>query len=68
MTTLRAAYAAMERDFTPAHAERVRSYLADKPQGKFGKHRYSPEEWGFDAKTLREQLTPYVAYFSVALE
>jgi hypothetical protein len=68
VATLRAAYAAMERDFTPAHAERVRTYLADKPQGKFGKHRYSPEEWGFETSALRKRLAPYIEYFGVALE
>jgi hypothetical protein len=68
VATLRAAYAAMERDFTPALASRVQRYLAEKPQGKFGKHRYSPEEWGFDAAELRRKLAPYVAYFGVALE
>jgi hypothetical protein len=68
VATLRAAYAAMERDFTPAHSERVRTYLADKPQGKFGKHRYSPEEWGFETAALRKRLAPYIEYFGVALE
>jgi hypothetical protein len=68
VAALRAADAAMERDFTPAHAERVRTYLADKPQGKFGKHRYSPEEWGFETAALRKRLAPYIEYFGVALE
>jgi len=66
--TLRAAYGAMERDFTPEHAERIRAYLRDKPKGKFGTHRYAPEDWGFTAASLREKLAPYVAHFGVALE
>ena len=68
VATLRAAYAAMEREFTPEHAERIRRYLAEKPQGKFGKHRYSPEEWGFETAALRRRLAPYIEYFGVALE
>lgn len=66
--TLRRAYGAMKRDFTPAHAERIRTYLAEKPRGKFGVHRYSPEEWGFTKEELRSGLAPYIEAFDVALE
>ncbi|HXK21990.1 MAG TPA: sulfotransferase [Myxococcota bacterium] len=66
--TLRRAYAAMGRDFGSAHAERIRRYLAEKPKGKFGTHRYSPEDWGFTTAGLREHLAPYIEYFGVALE
>jgi hypothetical protein len=66
--TLRAAYARMGRPFGREHAERIRAYLAAKPQGKFGVHRYGAEEWGFDAAELRERLSPYVSHFGVELE
>jgi hypothetical protein len=66
--TMRHAYATLGRDFTREHGERIRRYLAQKPQGKFGKHRYSPEEWGFTARALREHLAPYIEYFGVELE
>lgn len=66
--TLRAAYAGMGREFGDEHAEAIRAYLADKPQGKFGTHRYSAEEWGLDATALRRQLEPYIAYFGVEVE
>ena len=66
--TLRAAYARMERPFDDAHAERIAGYLDDKPQGKFGKHRYAPEDWGFTAEGLRAGLAPYVEHFGLALE
>jgi len=66
--TLRAAYARMGRSFGAEHAERVRAYLAEKPKGKFGTHRYTAEEWGFDPAALREQLAPYIEHFGVELE
>jgi hypothetical protein len=66
--TLRAAYARMGRPFGAEHAERVRAYLAAKPQGKFGTHRYSAEEWGFETAALRARLAPYVDCFGVELE
>jgi hypothetical protein len=66
--TIRAAYEGMGRAFTREHAERIRAYLAAKPKGKFGTHRYTAEEWGFDACELRERLAPYVDHYGVALE
>jgi hypothetical protein len=66
--TLRSAYARMERSFDAEHAERVRAYLAEKPKGKFGTHRYSAEEWGFDADALRASLARYIEHFGVELE
>jgi hypothetical protein len=66
--TLRRAYAGMQREFTPEHGERIRKYLADKPRGKFGVHKYTPEEWGFTKQELREGLAPYIEGFGVALE
>jgi hypothetical protein len=66
--TIRAAYAGMGREFGDEHAERIRRYLRDKPQGKFGTHRYTAEEWGFDAADLRRRLAPYVEHYGVALE
>ena len=66
--TVRRAYAGMERDLDDEHAEAIRRYLAEKPQGKFGKHRYTPEEWGFTAETVRQELAPYIEHFGVELE
>jgi hypothetical protein len=66
--TLRAAYARMGRELTSGHAERIRTYLREKPQGKFGRHRYTPEEWGYSAAALHENLAPYIEHFGIALE
>jgi hypothetical protein len=63
-----AVYEEMGRTFTDAHARAIPEYLASKPKGKFGVHRYTPEEWGFSAEGLRENLAPYIDHFGVALE
>lgn len=68
VTTLRAAYARMGRDFTDDHATAVLDYLAHKPKGKFGVHRYQPEDWGFTAESLRSALAPYIDHYGVANE
>ncbi len=68
VATLRSAYARMERDFTDAHATAVLDYLAHKPKGKFGVHRYQPEDWGFTAESLRTALAPYIDHYGVTPE
>lgn len=68
VATMRDAYHGMGRDFTPAHAERIRTYLAEKPRGKFGVHKYTPEEWGFTRDELRASLAGYIAHFGIELE
>lgn len=66
--TLRRAYATMGRELDDAHAERIAAYLREKPRGKFGVHRYAPEDWGYTASALRERLAPYTGHFGIALE
>jgi hypothetical protein len=61
-------YGRMNRTFHAEHADAIRRYVDAKPQGKFGKHRYSAEEWGFDPVALRERMRPYTDYYGVALE
>ena len=68
VSTMSAVYARMGRDFTDNHAAAVLDYLARKPKGKFGVHRYQPEDWGFTAESLREAMAPYIDHFGVASE
>jgi hypothetical protein len=61
-------YGRMNRAFLGEHADAIRRYVDAKPQGKFGKHRYSAQEWGIDPVALRERMRPYTDYYGVALE
>ena len=54
--------------FTDSYATAVADYLAHKPKGKFGVHRYQPEDWGFTADGLRTATAPYLDHFGVAHE
>ena len=65
---IRRAYDQIGRPFAAEHGERIVAYLPEKPKGKFGVHRYAPEDWGFTAKGLRDDLAPYLSHFGVALE
>ena len=61
-------YDALGRPFRPAHADRIRDYLARKPKGKFGAHKYRPEDWGLDPARIRRELAPYMDYYRVPRE
>lgn len=47
---------------------RITGYLRDKPQGKYGQHRYTPEDVGLEAGALREQFRRYVENYGIELE
>ncbi len=68
VASLGGAYEKMGRTFEPEHAAKITQYLADKPKGKFGTHKYTPEEWGFNKDELRQRMAPYIDTFNVALE
>jgi len=61
-------YAAMQRPFLAEHADAIPRYLESKPKGKFGRHRYSAEEWGIDPVKLREKMRPYTDHYGIELE
>ncbi len=66
--TLGAACEQMGLQFPDAYAAAVGDYLAAKPKGKFGVHRYQPEDWGYTADGLRTAMAPYLDHFGVATE
>jgi hypothetical protein len=61
-------YGQMNRPFLGEHADAIRNYIANKPKGKFGKHKYSPEQWGFQPEEIRRKCIDYTDYYGVALE
>jgi hypothetical protein len=63
-----AAYATLGLTMGPDVPDRIRSYLAARPQGHAGAHRYSLDEFGLDAATIRADLAPYLETFAVPTE
>lgn len=66
--TVETAYAQMGREFRGEHADAIRRYVDDRPRGRFGKHAYTAEQWGFDEQVLRERMRPYTDYYGVQIE
>ena len=44
---------------------RVASFQDDNPQGKHGRHTYTPEQFGLDADQLRRRFGPYIDEYGV---
>lgn len=68
VSALERAYTQLGRPMGLDHAAAIRTYVDEKPQGKFGHHRYTAADWGFDASSLREELGDYMTTFAVAEE
>ena len=68
VATLAATYESLGRDFTPAFEDRAVRYLADKPQGKHGRHAYRAEDWGLSDASIRRDYQAYTDHYGVALE
>ena len=66
--TLAGVYETFGWDYTPEAEQRMRTYLANKPRGKFGKHFYSFHDLGLDLPTERARYTAYQERFGVESE
>jgi hypothetical protein len=58
----------MGLSMTDAYASDVRHYLDHKPKGKYGVHRYQPEDWGFTAEGTRAATAQYIERFDLPPE
>lgn len=66
--TIRSLYAALGDDFTPEAEAAMRQWLADNPQGKFGKHEYKLTAYDLDAEALKPRFQDYITRFDVEVE
>jgi hypothetical protein len=62
------AYDTLGLTMAPEVPDRIRAYLAARPQGHAGAHRYSLGDYGLDAATIRAGLAPYLDRFQVVPE
>jgi hypothetical protein len=65
---MRKLYAGLGDDFTPEAEAAMRTWLADNPQGKFGKHEYKLAEFGLDVVEVSAKFEPYLARYDVEKE
>jgi hypothetical protein len=68
VAAIAAVYAALGLPMAPELPGLMTDYLAARPQGRLGTHRYSLEDYGLDPVELREQFRPYTDAFAVPYE
>ena len=68
VATIGRAFEELGVPMSPELPDLVRDYLGRKPQNRFGVHRYTLSDYGFDAAEVRAELAPYIDAFDVPLE
>jgi hypothetical protein len=68
IATLRKLYDQLELEWPAGHDGVVRDYLAAKPKGKHGEHRYDFAEVGLSEESVRATFSHYVAHYGITTE
>jgi hypothetical protein len=66
--TVRGIYDYFDFTFDGVIEDSMRSWLADNPKGKHGKHRYTLEQYGIDAVEVTKDFADYTALFKISPE
>jgi hypothetical protein len=65
---MRTLYAALGDEFTPEAEAGMTAWLADNPQGKFGRHAYKLGAYGLTPEALRPRFERYLSRYQVEAE
>ncbi|WP_204101329.1 sulfotransferase family protein [Occallatibacter savannae] len=61
-------YSWFDLEVTPKFEQRMRAYLDNNRQGKYGRHSYSLQEYGLDAEHLLESNYEYMQRYGFTIE
>jgi hypothetical protein len=56
-------YRRFDLEYNDVFEERMTRYLENNRQGKYGRHKYTLEEYGFDAESLYQEYRGYMDRF-----
>lgn len=65
---VRAIYERLGLDWPAGHDRAITDYLARKPKGKFGEHRYAFADVGLDEDDVRKAFAGYVTHYGITEE
>ncbi len=60
-------YQKFDLEYTEEFENRMIVYLENNKQGKYGRHKYSLQEYGFDAESLYEEFKDYMDHYSFGI-
>ena len=63
-----AAYRHFGQEIDSLHARKIEAWVEQRPKNTFGTHKYTLEEFGLDAKQMREQYAEYTETYNVPHE
>jgi hypothetical protein len=66
--TMRTLYRGLGDEFTPRAEMGMRTWLADNPQDKFGRHEYQLAKFGLTPEMVRPRFARYLARYEVERE
>jgi Sulfotransferase family len=66
MTVVTGIYRRFGLALSPAAETRMRAWIAQNPQGKFGKHRYSAEQLELDTGEIRRRFANYIQHYQLS--
>jgi len=65
---VREIYERLELPMSEEAGARIRAFISDNPRGKYGAHRYTPEESGVDPSAIRDAFASYIERFDLQPE
>jgi Sulfotransferase family len=68
LPTMKKLYAGLGDEFTPAAEQGMRTWLADNPQDKFGRHEYKLGKFGLSVDKLKPLFERYLSRYEVERE
>jgi hypothetical protein len=68
VASLRSLYQQLALEWPANHDDNVRGYLAAKPKGKHGAHKYDFADVGLEEASVRATFTRYVEHYGIAPE
>lgn len=63
MPQIRKIYSSFRRDLTDATFNAIDSYLKNRPQDKYGRHKYDPADFGFSREGVDKEFADYIGRF-----
>lgn len=60
-------YQKFDLEYSEEFEERMKVYLLNNKQGKYGRHKYSLEEYGFNGKSLYQEYKDYMEHYGFGI-
>jgi hypothetical protein len=67
MAVVKKIYQHFDLEYTDEFKKRMGAYLENNKQGKYGRHKYSLEEYGFDGEALYGDYKAYMTHYDYGI-